>query len=71
MKRVSLFLRNDLRDGLAVLKRRHGTPEAESIRRAIEAYLRANNAVLRGASFNPDEATDLEPKKRRRRRRRR
>ena len=69
MKRVSLFLRNDLRDGLAILKHRHGTPEAESIRRAIEAYLRANK--IRGASINPDDATDEEPKKSRRRRKHR
>jgi metal-responsive CopG/Arc/MetJ family transcriptional regulator len=39
MLRVSLFLPDDLLVGLDRLKAEHGTPCAESIRRAIAAYL--------------------------------
>jgi len=39
MRRVSLFLAEDLLAGLDALKVEHGTPHAESIRRAIAAYL--------------------------------
>jgi metal-responsive CopG/Arc/MetJ family transcriptional regulator len=39
MRRVSLFLPDDLLEGLDRLKTEHGTPHAESIRRAIAAYL--------------------------------
>lgn len=39
MRRVSLFIAEDLLAGLDVLKAEHGTPHAESIRRAIAAYL--------------------------------
>ncbi len=41
MKRVSFFLTADLEAGLKALKEEHGTPEAESMRRAIAAYLEA------------------------------
>jgi metal-responsive CopG/Arc/MetJ family transcriptional regulator len=39
MRRVSLFISEDLLAGLDVLRAEHGTPHAESIRRAIAAYL--------------------------------
>ena len=39
MRRVSLFIPEDLLAGLKALKVKDGTPEAESIRRAIAAYL--------------------------------
>jgi hypothetical protein len=39
MRRVSLFLSEDLLAGLDRLKAQHGTPHAESVRRAIAAYL--------------------------------
>lgn len=39
MRRVSLFIAEDLLAGLETLKAEHGTPQAESIRRAIAAYL--------------------------------
>ena len=39
MRRVSLFIAENLLAGLDVLKAEHGTPHAESIRRAIAAYL--------------------------------
>ncbi len=41
MKRVSFFLPANLEAGLKALKEEHGTPEAESMRRAIAAYLEA------------------------------
>jgi hypothetical protein len=39
MRRLAVFIPDDLRAGLSALKAEHGTPEAESIRRAIAAYL--------------------------------
>jgi hypothetical protein len=39
MRRIAVFIHEELLDGLKVLKAQHGTPEAESIRRAIAAYL--------------------------------
>jgi hypothetical protein len=36
---VAVFIPEDLLSGLKALKAEHGTPEAESIRRAIAAYL--------------------------------
>ena len=47
MHRTSLFLTEELETGLKALKERYGTPEAESIRRAITAYLR-DHGVLKG-----------------------
>ena len=48
MHRTSLFLTEELHAGLRVLKDQHGTPEAESIRRAITAYL-TEKGVLKTA----------------------
>jgi hypothetical protein len=39
MRRVSLFIDETLLAGLDALKAEHGTPHAESVRRAIAAYL--------------------------------
>jgi metal-responsive CopG/Arc/MetJ family transcriptional regulator len=39
MRRVSLFIPEHLLEALKTLKAEHGTPEAESIRRAIAAYV--------------------------------
>ena len=39
MRRLSFFISDDLDAGLKALKAEHGTPEAESIRRAVAAYL--------------------------------
>lgn len=39
MRRVSLFISEDLLAGLKALKVEYGTPEAESIRRAVAMYL--------------------------------
>jgi predicted DNA-binding protein len=45
MQRVSFFLSPELAAGLDALQQKHGTPKAESIRRAIEAYLRDQGAL--------------------------
>lgn len=50
MRRVSLFLSEDLIAGLDVLKAEHGTPHAESIRRAIAAYLVEKGAETKSTS---------------------
>ena len=39
MRRVSLFISEQLLAGLKAQKAEHGTPEAESIRRALATYL--------------------------------
>jgi predicted DNA-binding protein len=39
MRRVSLFIPQEMMDGLEALKETYGTPAAGSIRRAIAAYL--------------------------------
>jgi hypothetical protein len=48
MRRVSLFLPDDLIAGLDALKAEHGTPHAESIRRAIAAYLAEKGVQVKG-----------------------
>jgi hypothetical protein len=45
---MSLFISEDLAAGLKALKAEHGTPEAETIRRAIAAYL-TEKGVLKAA----------------------
>lgn len=39
MRRLSFFISDDLDAGIKALKEQHGTPEAETIRRALAAYL--------------------------------
>jgi hypothetical protein len=52
MRRVAVFIPEQLLAGLKVLKAEYGTPEAESIRRAIAAYLaeKGMKPAQRGAS---------------------
>jgi len=45
MRRLSFFISEDLDAGIKALKDEHGTPEAETIRRALAAYL-ADKGVL-------------------------
>lgn len=45
MRRMCFFIADDLDAGLKVLKAQHGTPEAETIRRALTVYL-AEKGVL-------------------------
>ena len=49
-RRVSFFLDEELGEGLKALKERHGTPEAESIRRAIAEYLDRHGVSSKPAS---------------------
>lgn len=46
MRRLAFFISDDLDAGLKALKHEHGTPEAETIRRALAAYL-AEKGVLK------------------------
>ena len=39
MRRLAFFISPELDAGLKALKAQHGTPEAETIRRALTAYL--------------------------------
>jgi hypothetical protein len=45
MRRLSFFIAPDLDAGLKALKAEHGTPEAESIRRALAAYLKEKGVL--------------------------
>lgn len=54
MRRVSLFIAEDLLAGLDVLKAEHGTPHAESIRRAIAAYLTEKGVRTKPSSKTRD-----------------
>ena len=47
MRRMAFFISEDLDAGLKTLKEEYGTPEAESIRRALMAYLQ-DKGVLKG-----------------------
>jgi hypothetical protein len=49
MRRLSFFISEELDAGLKVLKARHGTPEAETIRRALAAYLTAKGVLKKKA----------------------
>jgi hypothetical protein len=49
MRRISFFIPPEFYIALMDLKKTHGIPEAESIRRAIAAYL-AEKGVLKGAT---------------------
>ena len=53
MRRVAVFIPEDLLSGLKALKAEYGTPEAESIRRAIAAYLLGKGVTAEGQSKAP------------------
>ena len=55
MRRVAVFIQEELLSGLKALKAEHGTPEAESIRRAIAAYLAEKGVAPRGMSKKPQK----------------
>ena len=57
MRRVAVFIPEELLAGLKALKAEHGTPEAESIRRAIAAYLAEKG-------ITPTQKGGREPKRR-------
>ena len=48
-RRTSLFLPPDVLDALDALKKRDGIPQAESVRRALYAYLKAKGMKLPSA----------------------
>ena len=45
MRRLSFFISEPLDAGLKALKLEHGTPEAETIRRALTAYLKEKGVL--------------------------
>ena len=45
MRRLAFWIPRHLDDGLKALKAEHGTPEAETIRRALAAYLSEKGAL--------------------------
>jgi hypothetical protein len=45
MRRLSFWIHDHLDTGLKALKTEHGTPEAETIRRALTAYLREKGVL--------------------------
>jgi hypothetical protein len=49
-KRYSFFIDPELEAGLKELKAKHGTPEAEAIRRAIAEYLVRKGIAIEGSS---------------------
>jgi hypothetical protein len=51
-RRLSFFISDDLDAGLKALKSVHGTPEAETIRRALAAYL-SEKGVLQKLESKP------------------
>ena len=45
MRRLSFFIPEHLDEGLKALKVEHGTPEAETIRRALAVYLKEKGVL--------------------------
>jgi hypothetical protein len=45
MRRLCFFISPELDKGLKVMKAEHGTPEAETIRRALTKYLAEKGAL--------------------------
>ena len=50
MRRVAVFIPEELLAGLKTLKAEHGVPESESIRRAIAAYLTEKGVAVKSPS---------------------
>lgn len=53
MRRLAFLIPEDLDAGLKALKEQHGTPEAETIRRALTAYLAEKGVLPQGTSKTP------------------
>jgi hypothetical protein len=53
MRRLAFFISDDLYAGLKALKAEHGTPEAETIRRALTAYLTEKGVLPDSVSKAP------------------
>jgi len=52
MRRLSFFISPELDEGLKAMKALHGTPEAETIRRALTTYL-TEKGVLQQTKQKP------------------
>jgi hypothetical protein len=50
MRRLSFFISDDLDSGLKALKEQYGTPEAETIRRALAVYLTEKGVLKVGVT---------------------
>lgn len=50
MRRLSFFISPELDAGLKAMKAQHGTPEAETIRRALTAYLTEKGVLKAGTT---------------------
>lgn len=55
MRRMAFFISDELNAGLKALKAEHGTPEAESIRRAIAVYLTEKGVLPQGKTKTPEK----------------
>jgi len=55
MRRLAFFISEDLDSGLKTLKELHGTPEAETIRRALTAYLAEKGVLPKGGPKSPNK----------------
>jgi len=55
MRRLAFFISEDLDAGLKALKEQHGTPEAETIRRALAAYLAEKGVLTQGGRKAPEK----------------
>lgn len=53
MRRFCFYISTDLDAGLKALKAQHGTPDAETIRRALTAYLAEKGVLKESASKAP------------------
>jgi metal-responsive CopG/Arc/MetJ family transcriptional regulator len=54
MRRIAVFVPEELLAGLKTLKAEHGVPESESIRRAIAAYLAEKGVAVKSPSKTRD-----------------
>ena len=53
MRRLAFYISENLDAGLKALKEQHGTPEAETIRRALAAYLAEKGVARQGRKKTP------------------
>lgn len=61
MRRLAFFISEDLDAGLKALKEQHGTPEAETIRRALAAYLAEKGVLPETTSKTPVKKAKRRP----------
>lgn len=61
MRRMAFFISDDLEAGIKALKQQHGTPDAETIRRALAAYLAEKGVLPQGAAKAPAKKPKRSP----------